>query len=109
MATNKRRPALTRMARELDTLYQDALSSEKQCSKLLRRISPAWRGSAHNLVHYLTVRRHDIRTLQRDLSHSGLSSLGRMESHVLASLDAVREALASAGDPPALPGPCVPI
>jgi pyruvate kinase len=40
-------------------------------------------------MHYLALRRHDIRQLQSQLAGLGLSSLGRTESHVLGSLDAV--------------------
>lgn len=47
-----------------------------------------------NLAHYLTLRRHDIRPLQRRLMASGLSSLGRLESRVMPTLDAVLAMLA---------------
>jgi len=49
--------------------------------------------SARNLLHYLALRQHDLRALQERLSSLGLSSLGRAESHVLASLEAVLEML----------------
>jgi pyruvate kinase len=42
-----------------------------------------------NLADYLALRRHDLRTLQRRLMPLGLSSLGRLESRVLPTLDAV--------------------
>jgi pyruvate kinase len=51
------------------------------------------RESAYNLVHYLAIRRHDVRALQDELARLGLSSLGRMEAHVMASLHAVLEVL----------------
>jgi pyruvate kinase len=53
--------------------------------------------SQRNLLHYLELRRHDLRPLQQELAMLGLSSLGRAESHVLASLDAVLMALSSLG------------
>src|SRR5215510_14317208 len=46
-------------------------------------------GSANNLIHYLALRKHDIRPLQDELACFGLSSLGRSESRVLSNLDAV--------------------
>jgi pyruvate kinase len=46
-----------------------------------------------NLAHYLTIRHRDLRALQRRLMCLGLSSLGRMESRVLPTLDAVIHAL----------------
>lgn len=45
--------------------------------------------SAYNLAHYLALRRHDLRSLQEDLAEAGVSSLGRCESHVMATLDQV--------------------
>lgn len=48
-----------------------------------------------NLAHYLSLRRHDLRSLQRQLMRLGLSSLGRLESRVLPTLDAVIAALAA--------------
>jgi pyruvate kinase len=48
-----------------------------------------------NLAHYLALRRHDIRALQRQLMWRGLSSLGRLESRVLPTLDAVLSALSA--------------
>ncbi|WP_405182566.1 pyruvate kinase [Nocardia sp. NBC_01377] len=55
---------------------------------------PDNRASAENLAHYVALRRRDVRDLQADLAVLGLSSLGRAEPHVLASLDAVRAAVA---------------
>jgi len=50
-----------------------------------------------NLLHYLALRRHDLRPLQGRLSRLGLSSLGRLEAHVDATLCAVLAALARVG------------
>jgi pyruvate kinase len=51
-----------------------------------------------NLAHYLALRHHDLRPLQRQLMWRGLSSLGRLESRVLPALDAVLAALAAMSD-----------
>ncbi len=68
------------------------------------------RDSARNLLHYLAFRRFDLRREQTRLSHWGLSSLGRSESHVLYNLDAVLSGLDRLrGRPPARrPAPAVP-
>jgi pyruvate kinase len=55
-----------------------------------RRFRPA----ARNLADYLALRRHDISDLQPALAAYGLSSLGRSEGHVMASLDALCASLA---------------
>lgn len=49
---------------------------------------------ARNLARYLALRRRDLRPLQRALMPLGLSSLGRLESRVMPSLQAVRATLA---------------
>jgi pyruvate kinase len=49
--------------------------------------------SATNLAHYLAVRHHDLRELQRELMRHGLSSLGRLESRVMLTLSTVETAL----------------
>ena len=54
---------------------------------------PAHRRDAVNLVHYLALRQGDVRHLQRWLGARGLSSLGRCEAHVLATVESVRAAL----------------
>ncbi|WP_071675388.1 hypothetical protein [Nioella nitratireducens] len=63
----------------------------------------AYLPSAENFAHYLALRRHDIRPLQRELMRHGLSSLGRIESRVLPTLDAIRAVLSAATDGPAVP------
>ena len=54
---------------------------------------PRFAGSALNLAHYLALRRRDLRPLQRVLMRYGLSSLGRLESRVLVTLDSVADVL----------------
>lgn len=49
--------------------------------------------SARNLSYYLALRQRDIRGIQRDLVPWGLSSLGRLESKTLSTLEAVIHAL----------------
>jgi pyruvate kinase len=56
-----------------------------------RALSPGVR----NLAEYLAIRQHDLRPLQRELMWRGLSSLGRLESRVLPTLDAVSARLAA--------------
>ena len=66
------------------------------------RIERPWfRLGALNLGHYLAFRQHDLRPLQRDLMPLGLSSLGRAEGRVLASLDALIVTLAGLAGCPA--------
>lgn len=57
---------------------------------------PDFAPSAANFARYLALRQHDIRPLQRRMMRAGLSSLGRAESRVLPSLDAVAAVLGAA-------------
>ncbi len=70
-------------------LRERALEFEAAHAGEIGAAEPRFRESARNLLHYLSVRQQDIRTLQRDLHSLGLSSLGVLESHVIASLNAV--------------------
>lgn len=56
--------------------------------------TPAALMSARNFAAYLGIRRSDIRDLQRDLHRLGISSLGRMETHALDSIQSARNLLA---------------
>ncbi len=49
--------------------------------------------SLENLAAYLALRRHDLSDLQPALAAHGLSTLGRSEAHVLASLQALEASL----------------
>jgi pyruvate kinase len=69
------------------------LALEAKHTEALHAIAPGNRASARNLLHYLAMRRHDLRALQAKLAAIGLSSLGRAESHALSSVDAVLDVL----------------
>ena len=49
-----------------------------------------------DLIHYLGLRRRDFHPLQERLAAVGLSSLGRMESHVFSNLNAIIDFLSCA-------------
>ena len=81
---------------ELKVLRQELLQAEQDFTPLLEKIAACHSSSAVNLIHYLALRRHDMRPLQFKLAAIGLSSLGRAESHVLSTLDAVSMLLCDA-------------
>ncbi|MBK8063144.1 MAG: pyruvate kinase [Betaproteobacteria bacterium] len=87
------RTLAVRARRAVERLRADALALEQEFAGVLRHTAPELRTSARNLLHYLAVRQHDVRSLQADLATLGLSSLGRLEAHTMASLDAVLELL----------------
>ncbi|WP_241386329.1 pyruvate kinase [Rhodococcus sp. CH91] len=99
---------LPAIARALDDL-RARLVAAAAADDRWTRAHPAHRGSAENLAHYVALRHYDIRSLQNDLASWGLSSLGRAEAHVLASVDAVCRAVASLADLPENPPPPPPV
>jgi pyruvate kinase len=65
--------------------------------------------SALNLAHYLELRRTDLRPLQERLAAVGLSSLGRGEAHVEATLSGIMSLLSRAtGQAPEMRQNCGP-
>lgn len=62
-----------------------------------------------NLAHYIALRQTDLRSLQRELMQLGLSSLGRLESRVIPTLDAVINALAALSGDESAVVPAIPI
>jgi pyruvate kinase len=79
---------------QLEALLDDVRGSTGRSTAQLDRVQPAHRRDAENLIQYLELRHHDVGKLQRRLEERGLSSLGRCEPHVLATLEATRAAAA---------------
>jgi pyruvate kinase len=80
---------MERLLPRLIELRERALQLEHAYDEELSVVEPSYRPSARNFLHYMAVRKHEIRELQRDLALVGLSSLGVPKPHVLASLNAV--------------------
>lgn len=74
---------------DLAAIRADMVAESDASASRLRHIHPNYRISAENLLQYLALRRRDLRPLQLRLAAMGLSSLGRAESHVLATVDTV--------------------
>lgn len=79
---------------------RQAVNNETIDSAQLNELHPEQRAGAANLAHYLALRQLDLRSLQSDLARLGLSSLGRAERHVLATLNAIASVLAKLDDAP---------
>ncbi|MFZ4575754.1 MAG: pyruvate kinase [Phycisphaerales bacterium] len=105
------------LLQRLSRLRDDCLALELQQAPLLAELEaacttrspgpvPGAIASCRNLLHYLAIRREDLRELHTPLAELGLSSLGRIEPHVLANLDAVLGALS--GFPTPEPAPLTP-
>lgn len=89
------------LLRQVEGLIDGCAALEAEHAADVAALPPDRQESARNLLHYLAVRQHDLRDLQHDLAELGLSSLGRMEGHVLATLQAVARALRALSGLPA--------
>jgi pyruvate kinase len=78
---------------QVRNLIDGARAAEADQADRIGRVRPEHRDSAANLVHYVWLRGRDIRTLQGRLADLGLSSLGRLESRVLPTLQAIAASL----------------
>jgi len=76
---------ITDLAGELEVRFEDELA----------RVHPDFHASAKNLIAYMALRAVDISDPQEQLSCLGLSSLGRAEKDVMASIGTVQKALCS--------------
>jgi len=98
-------PELQPLIHELEALHAEMVTLAEENRPLFTQIHPENQSGAMNLLHYLALRRHDVRGLQDRLTMLGLSSLGRTESGVLSSVRAVMTILSSLrhGEPVSLP------
>jgi len=98
---------VTSLLAALEEIRTGCREAEHEFRHALAAVRPWHRGGARNLVHYVALRRLDLRVIQEDLARLGLSSLGRSEAHVMGSLDTVIAVLSCLnGDhPTALPRP----
>lgn len=89
LITTKERAHAASLIEQLSDIRVAMLSLEEQFTPQIRELDASALTSARNLVHYLAFRQFDIRRLQEALASLGLSSLGRTEAHVLASVERV--------------------
>jgi len=87
------RASAARSRRGIEQLRRRALELEHAFADVIKASHPGQRDSLRNLLHYLAVRQRDIRRLQNNLATLGVSSLGRMEAHTMASMQAVLDVL----------------
>ena len=80
---------LRSLIRELSVIRSDMLKLESESEEGIRSLHETQRASARNLLHYLALRRRDVRRMQQSLAALGLSSLGRAEPHARHNLDSV--------------------
>lgn len=90
---SQKAPDVVEVLRELSAIRADMVADSTLPEQRFGAVHVNYRDSARNLLHYLALRRRDLRPLQLRLAALGLSSLGRAESHVLATVDTVLNVL----------------
>ncbi len=85
-------PEIAPIIKQLLHVRHDLLRKE-MAYKNLGKVHPVNLMSARNLLQYMAFRMHDLRDLQLLLSEWGLSSLGRAERKVQATVDTVLHSL----------------
>ena len=86
---------LSALREEVLALREHVLAVERFGEDEVALTHPSRRSAARNLVDYLALRQRDISGLQRNLQLHGFSSLGVIQGHVMASIDAVLAVLDS--------------
>ena len=86
---------LNQLRDDVDDLLARLARAESQWSWWLAGVATQNRSSARNMLHYWAIRQCDLRDLQARLAAYGLSSLGRSEPHVEATLLLVRSAISA--------------
>jgi len=79
-----------------ENVYQDGTALYEKWKENISRNE--FLPSAQNLAYYMALRKHDLRDLQERLIPWGLSSLGRLETRVLGTLDSVIKTLSKCID-----------
>lgn len=83
------------MRDKLDELISALEAEEQEFAQEIEAVHPTHREGARNLVHYQSLRRHDVRELQADLTSIGATSLSTAEPAVKARLASARNVVSA--------------
>jgi pyruvate kinase len=81
------------VAEQIRRLRERLVQAEAQRAAQINAVDESNLAGAANLAHYWAIRPSDLRDLQLQLASFGLSSLGRCEPHVRATLEAIAATL----------------
>ena len=93
IATSTANDICRSLIQRMDSLCSEMRAQPEVHAELLAGLPAQSRQSVINLLHYLVLRSRDLRTQQDQLVGLGLSSLGRLEAHVLPTIEAVSQNL----------------
>ncbi len=86
-------PSLVPLRQAVQRIYQNLQTTARRAENIVAGVHPRQQRSAVNLLHYLALRREDLRPLQDELHDAGLSSLASAESHIMRQVQAVLQRL----------------
>lgn len=84
---------LKMLADKMLVLEKKITKASTERKKLISALDISHQQNAVNLIQYLALRNEDVRSLQDDLHHAGLSSLASSESHILKQVQSIRQRL----------------
>jgi len=85
--------SLSQLHASVERIYQNQKTAEQNAGQIIAHVHPEQKQSITNLIHYLTLRREDLRAMQDNLHDAGLSSLASAESHAMRQVQAVLQRL----------------
>ena len=97
--------SLKKLHKEIKNLADAVEYESRDAFEQTASIDPSRTKDAINLLYYTALRRRDLRNLQWQLASYGLSSLGRCEGHVKASLNQLDKVLSAITDTKGLEKP----
>jgi len=93
LAGHNTKELLDHVREQLSELERKMVQTISDRNLLIEELHPRQQMAAKNLLHYLALRREDIRGLQDQLHTYGLSSLASSESHIHSQLQAIVQRL----------------
>ena len=93
MMMDKRK--LKTLLQRVESLEEFAREAEQKHKHLLDPLTIERKISACNLLHYLGIRRHDLRPIQKDLASLAISSQSHAEAYTLNNLQKIKRLIKS--------------
>lgn len=77
---------IKKLIAQIESLIEVLISEEQLFKDHFKSVRPYYLESAKNLIHYKSIRKVDLRNLQKKLQNLGLSRLAKAEGHIMSSL-----------------------
>lgn len=84
---SQQKKLLASLTKALEEIKAFLLQKEQAYAPIIASLHPNYQDTALNFIHYLALRTIDLRKLQEQLSHLGLSSFGSSERYNMANIN----------------------